>query len=105
MLGTRPRVVMTAPLKSMQGTDIAAVMADIGRRAKAATRTLALSPAAQRDKALGAMAQAIRDGEPAILSANAEDVTEAKASGATPAFIDRLSLDAKRVAAIADGIA
>jgi glutamate-5-semialdehyde dehydrogenase len=95
---------MTA-LKSIEGTGIEAVMADIGRRAKSAARTLALSPAAQRDKALAAMAQAIRDSEPAILAANAEDIAEAKASGATSAFIDRLSLDAKRVAAMADGIA
>jgi glutamate-5-semialdehyde dehydrogenase len=95
---------MTAPLKSIEGTGIAAAMADIGRRAKSAARTLALSPAAQRDKALSAMARAIRDSEAAILAANAEDVAEAKASGATPAFIDRLSLDGKRVAAMADGI-
>ena len=96
---------MTVPLKSIEGTGIAAVMAEIGRRAKAAARALALSPTAQRDKALGAMAQTIRDSEAAILNANAEDVAEAKASGVTLAFIDRLSLDAKRVATIADGIA
>src|SRR5882672_2715732 len=95
---------MTAPLKSIEGTGIAAAMADIGRRAKAAARKLALSPAAQRDKALSAMARAVRDSEAAILGANAEDVAEAKASGATSAFIDRLSLDASRVAATADGI-
>ena len=86
---------MTAPLKSIEGTSIADAMADIGRRAKAAARTLALSPAAQRDKALGAMAQAIRDSEAGILAANAEDVAEAKADGTTPAFLDRLSLDAE----------
>jgi len=96
---------MTAPLKSLEGTGIAAAMADIGRRAKSAARTLALSPTAQRDKALGAMAQAIRDSEVAILAANAEDVAEAKANGTTAAFLDRLSLDAKRVAGMADGIA
>src|SRR4051812_5590184 len=80
-------------------------MAGIGRRAKAAARTLALSRTAQRDKALAAMAQAVRTSEAAILSANGEDVTEAKACGATSAFLDRLSLDTKRVAAMADGIA
>ena len=51
------------------------------------------------------MAQAIRDSEAGILAANAEDVAEAKAGGATAAFLDRLSLDVKRVAAMADGIA
>jgi len=96
---------MTAPLKTIEGTsDIAAVMHDIGIRAKAAARMLALSPAAQRDLALGAMANTIRDSEAGILAANAEDVAEAKAGGATAAFIDRLTLDEKRVAAMADGI-
>jgi glutamate-5-semialdehyde dehydrogenase len=79
-------------------------MADIGRRAKAAARMLALSPTAQRDAALSAMAQAVRASAGGILAANAEDIAEAKASGATPAFVDRLALDAKRLAAMADGI-
>src|SRR5690242_8786535 len=95
---------MTAPLKSIEGTPIADAMADLGRRAKAAARTLALSASAQRDAALSAMAKAGRNSEAGILAANAEDVAEAKASGATPAFLDRLSLDRKRVAAMADGI-
>jgi len=95
---------MTAPLKSIEGTGIANAMADIGRRAKAAARTLALSPAAQRDKALSAMARAIRDSEAAILSANAEDVAEVKAAGTNAAFLDRLTLTPKIVAAMADGI-
>jgi glutamate-5-semialdehyde dehydrogenase len=95
---------MSAPLKSIEGTGIAAALADIGRRAKAAARTLALSPADQRNNALTAMAQAIRASEAAILAANAEDVAEAKAAGANAAFLDRLTLTAKGVAAMADGI-
>ena len=95
---------MTAPLKSIEGTSIADAMADIGRRAKAAARKLALSPATQRDAALAAMTRMIRASEAGILAANAEDVAEAKTSGATSAFIERLALDEKRVAAMADGI-
>src|SRR3954465_10938492 len=95
---------MSAPLKSIEGTGIAAALADTGRRAKAAARTLALSPADQRNNALTAMAQAIRASEAAILAANAEDVAEAKAAGANAAFLDRLTLTAKGVAAMADGI-
>ncbi len=96
---------MTAPLKTIEGTsDITPVMRDIGARASAATRLLALSPTAQRNRALGAMAQSIRDSEAGILAANAEDVAEAKSGGATAAFIDRLTLDEKRVAAMAGGI-
>jgi glutamate-5-semialdehyde dehydrogenase len=95
---------MSAPLKSIESTGIADAMADIGRRAKAAARLLALSPPAQRNAALAAMAKSIRGSEAGILAANGEDLAEAKASGATSAFLDRLALDQKRVAAMADGI-
>src|SRR3954470_23605019 len=97
-------MAMNAPLKSIEGTGIAAAMADIGRRARAAARAVALSSAVQRNEALGAIAQAIRDDESTILSANAEDVDEAKSSGTTAAFLDRLTLDARRVAAMSEGI-
>ena len=95
---------MTAPLKTVEGTDITALMHDIGQRARQAARALALAPAQQKDKALAAMAGAIRARTADILKANAEDVAEAKASGATAAFIDRLALDDKRIAAMADGL-
>jgi len=96
---------MSAPLKSVEGTgDIAATMAEIGRAGRAAARVLALAPAAQKDRALEAMARAVRAQSARILAANAEDVAEAKTSGMTPAFLDRLTLDGKRIEAIADGI-
>src|SRR4051794_35223550 len=95
---------MNAPLKSIEGTGIAAAMADLGRGARGAARTLALSTAAQRDRALGAMAQAIRDNEATILAANAEDIADAKANGTTAAFLDRLTLTHKGIAAMAQGI-
>jgi glutamate-5-semialdehyde dehydrogenase len=96
---------MTAPLKTVENFgDIAAVLRDIGSRAKVAARTLALASAADKDRALAAMAEAIRAARAAILAANAEDIAEAKGGGATPAFVDRLMLDAKRVDAIAEGV-
>src|ERR1700674_3361281 len=98
-------VAMTAPLKTIETSgDLAAIMGDIGRRARLAARALALAPAARKDAALDAMAAAIRARTDDILAANADDVAEAKAGGATPAFVDRLALDRKRVAAMADGL-
>ncbi len=94
---------MTAALKTVQGSpDV--VMPDIGRRAREAARVLALAPIGQKDRALAAMAAAIRARTDRILAANADDIAEAKASGATSAFIDRLALDDKRVAAMAEGV-
>jgi len=96
---------MTAPLKTIEGSgDIAGVMRDIGARARAAARRLALASTADKDKALAAMADAVRAARRDILAANAEDIAEAKGRGATAAFVDRLMLDDKRVAAIADGL-
>ena len=96
---------MTAPLKAIESTgDIAQLMREIGRRAKAAARVLALAPANQKDDALAAMAAAIRQRAGEILAANAEDVAEAKAAGASAAFLDRLTLDSKRVTAMAAGV-
>jgi glutamate-5-semialdehyde dehydrogenase len=96
---------MNAPLKAIESTDkLEATMREIGREARRAARTLALAPAAQKNEALAAMAKAIRRAQPAILAANAEDVAEAKAAGATPAFLDRLTLDAERIADVATGL-
>ena len=96
---------MSAPLKSIEGSsDIAAAMGEIGRRARAAARALALASADQKNRALGAMAAAVRAQTPLILAANAEDVAEARAAGVTGAFLDRLALDPARVDVIAAGI-
>lgn len=98
---------MTAPLKSIEGTGdqpLAAAMAGIGRAARAASRVLALAPAAQKDKALDLMAAAVRAQTARILAANAEDLAEARAAGLSSAAIDRLTLDAKRVDGIAEAI-
>ena len=96
---------MNAPLKAVGNTgNLDATMRDIGRAAREAARSLALAPAARKNRALAAMVAAIRRSRSAILAANAEDVAEAKSAGATPAFLDRLTLDPKRVEAMADGL-
>jgi glutamate-5-semialdehyde dehydrogenase len=98
---------MTAPLKSIEGTgdkSLAQAMAEIGRAARAAARVLALASPAQKDRALDLMAAAVRAQKARILTANAEDLTEARAAGLTSAAIDRLALDDKRVEGIAEAI-
>jgi glutamate-5-semialdehyde dehydrogenase len=96
---------MAAPLKTIETTgDLAGLMHDLGRRAKEAARVLALAPARQKDDALAAMAHECRARRADILAANAQDLAEAKASGAGAAFLDRLALDDKRVAAMAEGL-
>jgi glutamate-5-semialdehyde dehydrogenase len=104
---------MNVPLKAVESQsrlearpdpNLTASMREIGRAARAAARMLALAPSAQKDRALAAMAKAIRRSRAAILAANAEDQEEARAAGATPAFLDRLALDAARVETMAAGL-
>ncbi len=96
---------MTAPLKIFKGTpDLAAAMGAVGRNARAAARALALASPEQKDRALTAMAAAMRAQKTQILAANAEDLAEARAAQVTGAFLDRLTLDDKRVEAMAAGI-
>ena len=84
--------------------DIAALMADMGRRARAAAKPLALATPGRKHAAFSAMSEAILRSSDIILNANAIDVAEAEVAGLAPSFLDRLTLDKKRVRAMADGI-
>ncbi|MGC1779675.1 MAG: glutamate-5-semialdehyde dehydrogenase [Xanthobacteraceae bacterium] len=96
---------MNAPLKAVVAPgDLGAIMREIGRQARKAARVLALTPAAKKNQALAAMAQAVRRSAGSILAANADDCAEAKSGGATAAFLDRLLLDADRIEAMAAGL-
>ena len=85
-------------------TTVEAVMADIGHRARAAARALAIAPTPIKNAALLAMAAEIRKATPEILAANAEDVVNGKAKGLAASFIDRLILDTGRIEAVAAGL-
>jgi glutamate-5-semialdehyde dehydrogenase len=96
---------MTAPLKAVDSsTDLPALMTALAAQARRAAEVLSLASPEQKNRALDAMERAIRANAATILKANAEDVAEVRASGATAAFIDRLTLTQARVDAMADGI-
>ncbi len=97
---------MTTALKAIDGTaDLPALMTELVKAARAAARVLALAPPERKNRALEAIERAIRANAAKILAANAEDVAEVKAGGATSAFLDRLTLTQGRVDAMADGVA
>ncbi|MGL4975897.1 MAG: glutamate-5-semialdehyde dehydrogenase, partial [Bosea sp. (in: a-proteobacteria)] len=85
--------------------NLGGLMRDIGQRARAAGRKIALTSTAQRNAALLSMAKALRANSAAILAANAQDLTDAKTTGQNAAFIDRLKLDAARLDAVAEAVA
>jgi glutamate-5-semialdehyde dehydrogenase len=97
---------MSAPLKAIDAdADLPDLMKELATRAREAARVLALAPPGQKNRALEAIERAIRTDAATILAANAEDVAEVRAGGATSAFIDRLTLTQGRIDAMADGVA
>ncbi len=84
--------------------DIHTYMTKIGQAARDASRALASASTAAKNDALRAMAAAIRQQQAAILAANAADVAEAKGNGLEPALLDRLTISAKGIEAIAEGL-
>lgn len=79
-------------------------MQELGRRARAAAAELARADTRQKNSALLAMALAIERDAGLLLAANAADLAAAKAAGLDAAMLDRLSLSAKGVAAMAEGL-
>ena len=79
-------------------------VAELGRRARAAARRLAIAGSAARDAALSAAADLLLDRAPELLDANAADVTDADAAGLDPTPLDRLRVTDARLQAMADGL-
>ncbi len=77
---------------------------ELGARAKAAARLLATASSAQKDDALLAGADLLVARTDDVLAANATDVARATEAGVSPTVIDRLRLDAGRVAGMAAGL-
>src|SRR5881394_3571895 len=84
--------------------DIAGYVRDVGRRARAASRAMAAADTASKNRALLAAADAIDRESARLLVANAEDVAGARAAGLDDAFVDRLTLTAKSIAAMSAGL-
>ena len=83
---------------------VADLMAELGRKARAAAGPLAIASAERKHAALIAMADALLRRKELILNANVLDVAAAEAAGTAASFIDRLKLDEARIRAMADGI-
>lgn len=86
------------------GVSLQATMADMGRTAREGARALRLASPEQRTAAIRAMAAEIRKAAPAILAANAEDLSRAEANGVSGPMLDRLALDAARLDGVAAGV-
>ena len=84
--------------------DVQTYMQGVGKAARAAAREIAKADTHAKNLALIEMADAIEHDEPRLLAANAEDVAAARGRALEPALIDRLTLTAKGVRSMADGL-
>jgi glutamate-5-semialdehyde dehydrogenase len=80
---------------------VANLMDTIGRAARAAAPTLELATSDQKNRALGAAADALGARHREILAANEQDMQGARSQGANAALLDRLKLDDKRIDSMA----
>src|SRR6056297_1480217 len=85
-------------------TDIAALMAGIGARARAAAAELAVADSATKRHALEAAADAVWQARETILTANAEDLALGRDKGLSTAMMDRLALDEARIKGMVEGL-
>ncbi len=81
-------------------TDVSAIC----RRARTASRSLAMVDTAAKDRALRAMAAGLRAQAGRVLEANALDLEAARARGTSGALLDRLALDANRLEQMARAV-
>jgi len=82
-------------------TALASYMDDLGRAARAAATQMAAAPTAAKNAALLALARRLRDAGPALAEANARDLAGARELSGP--LRDRLKLDAKTLATVAEG--
>ena len=75
-----------------------------GRRAKAASYTLAAAGTARKNAALEAIADILTERRDEWLAANAEDIAAAREAGTRPAMLDRLTLTEERIAGIVEAV-
>ena len=84
--------------------DIKLYMNEVGQRARKASRAMAKSDTAAKNRALGLIAAAIRRDADQLRAANQLDLEAARAAGMAPAMLDRLTLSDKAIATMAEGL-
>ena len=75
-----------------------------GLAARHAERVLAVAGTAQKNRALEAMARALKERESAILAENQKDLAAARESGMKASLLDRLALSPQRIDGIVEGV-
>jgi glutamate-5-semialdehyde dehydrogenase len=93
---------MTTAVKSKM--NIQEYMTQLGQQARVASRILARTETGAKNAALLAMADAIEARSSQLIKENAKDLKAGKQQGLDDALLDRLELNAERIAGMAEGI-
>ena len=84
--------------------DVGAYMQGVGEAARTAARDVARASTGAKNGALLAMANSVREDTAALIDANSEDIAAARSAAHDSAFVDRLTLDADTIEAMAAGL-
>ena len=84
--------------------DIQQYMQRLGEQARTASRAMARASSGDKDKALAAIASALRSHRSAVLQANQQDLDKGRESGLDAALLDRLELTPARFDAMVEGL-
>ncbi|MEE3071232.1 MAG: gamma-glutamyl-phosphate reductase, partial [Pseudomonadota bacterium] len=84
--------------------NISVMMAELGAKAQAAARVLAVAPAEAKRHALEAAADALWAARDEVKAANAKDMEFGRGKGLSDAMMDRLMLDDGRIQGICDSL-
>ena len=87
-----------------QALELKQTMRDLGQAARRAARLMARADTAAKNRALAAIAAAIRSQQRSLIKENGRDVAAASAAGNDAAFVDRLTLDQDLVEQMAKGV-
>ncbi|MBK1876747.1 glutamate-5-semialdehyde dehydrogenase [Pelagicoccus mobilis] len=88
---------------STETIDIASLVTEMAHQARAASLTLANVPREQKNKAILRLAELIEENVPALQAENAKDLEAGEANGLTPAMLNRLKLNEKRISGMVEG--
>jgi glutamate-5-semialdehyde dehydrogenase len=88
----------------MDNEEIKNIIVDIARKAKESSYAVMALETRKKDSVLKALADLLESGADGIVAANREDLDAAARKGLSAAMLDRLTLDAKRIASLAAAV-
>ena len=91
-------------MTSIEISDVARYMAELGQRARQASRQLASASTGKKDQALAAIAGALEKDREHLKAENGKDLEAGRAKGLDAALLDRLELNDARIDTMIEGL-